>query len=69
MSNPRSIPKSHDIRKMAASFGFFRSMSLEEVCSFAGWRSVKVFRKHYLIDIEALANSAVILGKPLLGSH
>ena len=65
LSNPESYPRTHDIRKMAASFAFFNQMSLEEICSFSGWRSLKVFRKHYLIDIEHLSSGTVVMGKPM----
>ena len=65
LSNPDSYPKTHDIRKMAASFAFFNQMSLSDICSFSGWRSLKVFRKHYLIDIQHLSTRAVVLGKPV----
>ena len=63
LSNPGSIPRSHDIRKLAASFAFFRFMSTEEICSFTGWWSVRVFRRSYLVDIECLVNKAVVMGK------
>ena len=64
LSNPSSIPKCHDIRKMAASFAFFGQMSLEDILSLSGWRSINVFRKHYLVDIQAISNQFVVYGKP-----
>ena len=64
LSNPTSIPKCHDIRMMAASFAFFGQMSLYDIPSLSGWRSISVFREHYLVDIQVISNHFVVYGKP-----
>ena len=48
LANLESIPKSHDLRKMAASFAFFRSMNVDSSRNLVGWSSERVFIKHYL---------------------
>lgn len=32
LADPGSFPKSHDLRKVATSFAFFRSLSFSEIC-------------------------------------
>ena len=53
-SNPDSIPKMHDIRKMASSYAFFNDMSLKDMSHSTGWSSSSVFLKHYLKEVEDL---------------
>ena len=65
LSNPGVFPRVHEIRKMAASFSFFNQMSTSEILSLAGWRSIRIFKKHYLVDIQAISNNCVVFGKPL----
>ena len=68
LANPGSFPKVHDLRKVASSFAFFRHMDLEEICSLTGWSSFRVFKKHYLREIEAVKSSLVAMGSSLPGS-
>ena len=62
LADPGSIPKSHDLRKVASSFAFLRSMSLSDICGVTGWASGRVFRKHYLHSIRQISSSFVALG-------
>ena len=57
-----SFPRSHDLRKMASSFAFFRTMSTEEICHITGWSSFRVFKRHYLQRISEVSSSFVALG-------
>ena len=68
LADPGSFPKVHDLRKVAASFAFFRHMNLEEICSLTGWSSFRVFRRHYLQEIRAVKSSIVAMGSVLPGS-
>ena len=62
-SNPGSIPKAHDLRKMAATFAFFSHVSLSEICSLVGWKSIRTFKRHYLMQIQSLSSKILVMGK------
>ena len=62
LGDPTSFPRAHDLRKMATSFAFFKSMSNRQICDLVGWSSIDVFRRHYLRQIEEIASPLVILG-------
>ena len=64
LADPGSFPRSHDLRKMASSLAFFRTMSMEEICAVTGWSSIRVFRRHYLQRLSEVAPSVVVLGRP-----
>ena len=68
LGDPGSFPRVHDLRKVASSFAFFRHMGLEELCSLTGWSSLRVFKKHYLREIQAVKSSVVIMGSQMPGS-
>ena len=68
LADPTSLPRSHDLRKMATSFAFFRSMDLSSICNSVGWSSAKVFLKHYLKQVENLSSSVIVLGEEMSGS-
>ena len=68
LANPDSFPRSHDVRKMASSFAFFRSMDIETICSRVGWSSERVFLRHYLKQVEELSSSVITLGAEVSGS-
>ena len=65
IANPNSVPKSHDVRKMAASVAFFQNMDVSELCSKVGWSSSRVFYKHYLKQISQVSQPCVVLGEDL----
>ena len=66
-SNPESIPKSHDIRRMASSLAFFNGMQVSDMSELTGWSSTRVFTKHYLKEVSALATVSVVMGRQLDG--
>ena len=68
MADPSSFPKSHDLRKVATSFAFFRNIKVSDICEIVGWSSIRVFKKHYLKQISELSSPVVILGSKLPGS-
>ena len=68
LEDPGSFPRAHDLRKMATSYAFFKSMSSQEICDFLGWSSIGVFKRHYLRQIEEIASSLVVLGSVVQGS-
>ena len=49
--NPGSIPKTHDLQKMASSLAFFEGMSFPDISHMTGWTSPFVFMRHYLHEI------------------
>ena len=61
--NPDSVPKAHDLRKMASSLAFFEGMSFPDITSMTGWSSLNVFVRHYLHEIETLQRTCVVLGR------
>ena len=63
--NPDSVPKMHDLRKMASSLAFFEGMTFPDIASMTGWSSPHVFMRHYLHEIDSLVRSCVVLGKAL----
>ena len=67
-ADPTSFPKSHDLRKMASSFAFFHNIDMQEICDLVGWSSIRVFRKHYLKQIQEVSSSVVVLGAELPAS-
>ena len=53
-TNPQSVPKAHDVRKMASSLAFFTDMSYQCISQMTGWSSTAVFVKHYLSSIDSV---------------
>ena len=68
LGDPGSFPRAHDLRKMATSYAFFKSMSSQEICDLVGWSSIGVFKRHYLRQIEEISSSLVVLGSVVQGS-
>ena len=64
-SDPAAFPKVHDLRKVASSYAFFRTMSLEDICEVTGWSSCRVFKRHYLSCLQEVGSSFVALGTPV----
>ena len=67
-ADPGSFPKTHDLRKYASSFAFFRGMDISNVCNLVGWSSFRIFKKHYLKPIKEVKSSLVVLGSRFPGS-
>ena len=64
-SQPNVFPHSHDIRKMATSLAFFANVDLDQICDSVGWSSSRVFRRHYLKQINDVVSNCVVLGNCL----
>ena len=62
MGDSGAFPKAHDLRKLATSFAFMKTMSGEEVCSVVGWSSIKVFKRHYLKRTQRVSSQFISLG-------
>ena len=62
LGDPASFPKAHDLRKIATSYAFFKSMTNQEICDLVGWSSIRVFKRHYLRQINEISSSLVVLG-------
>ena len=62
-ADPSAIPKTHDVRKLATSLNFLNFMDFSALKRFTGWRSSKVFIRHYLKNVESLDFHAVAAGK------
>ena len=60
-SNPDSLPRSHDVRKIATSYAFFANMSWQDISGITGWTSSTVFLNHYLQSVKSVREKCVIL--------
>ena len=69
MGDPSVCPKTHDLRKLASSFAFFKAMKIQDICELVGWSSIRVFKKHYLKHIQALSSSIICLGSEVPASQ
>ena len=61
-ADPGSFPKAHDLRKVASSFAFLKSMSFVDICDLTGWASFRVFKRHYLQSISDPGTEFVAMG-------
>ena len=64
-SQPNVFPCSHDIRKMTTSLAFLRQCRPIQICNTVGWSSSRVFRRHYLKQINDVVSNCVVLGNCL----
>ena len=62
-ANPGSLPKAHQLRAVATSVNYFHYMDFQALKEYTGWKSLGVFMKHYLKNIDALKFHAVAAGK------
>ena len=53
----------HDPRKVATSLNFWSHMSFEALQGYTGWKSPRVFFKHYFKKIEEIKRSLVAAGR------
>ena len=60
-SQPLSLPRSHDLRKMATSLAFYNNLSIEQINTKVGWKSRNVFRTNYLINLQDVQTSCASL--------
>ena len=61
-ADPDSIPSGHDPRKVASSLNFFQYMSFEGLRTYTGWKSTRVFYKHYLKKLQEVKHFVVAAG-------
>ena len=61
-ADPGSWPEAHDVRKVASSLNYFESMSFEDLKQYTGWKSQKVFYRHYVKSIEQVSLPVVAAG-------
>ena len=59
---PGSFPKSHDIRKVAASLALLSNMSLDDISLRTGWSQRKTFWTHYHLSIKKVQKDCVTMG-------
>ena len=61
--DPEGIPRAHDVRKVSASLNNFQYMDFEDLRSYTGWKSQRVFFKHYAKSLEEVTLPVVAAGK------
>ena len=62
-ADPHKTMSVHMLRKIAASLNYFTFMNFEHIKMYTGWKSTRVFYKHYLRNIEQLSLPVVAAGK------
>ena len=62
-ADPESIPKAHQVRAIATSINYFHHMDFKALTGYTGWKSPKVFMKHYFKNIDKLRFHTVAAGK------
>ena len=65
-ADPASVPKAHQIRAMATSLNYFQYMDFSALTNYTGWKSSRVFMRHYLKNIDATKFHAVAAGKVIM---
>ena len=53
-SQPQSLARAHDLRKVASSLAFYSKMSINKINQKMGWKSRSIFRRFYLLRIKEL---------------
>ena len=62
-ADPESCLTAHEVRKVATSLNYFEFMEFEDLKHYTGWKSQKVFYRHYLKSIEEISLPTVAAGK------
>ena len=62
-TDPDSGPAGHDTRKVATTINLFEFMNFSDLAKYTGWRSPRVFYKHYLKSVEEVRYSLVAAGR------
>ena len=62
-ADPNKKMSVHMLRKIAASMNYFQFMDFEHIKKYTGWKSTRVFYKHYLKNIEEISFPIVAAGK------
>ena len=53
-SQPQSLARAHDLRKIGTSLAFYSKMSINQINNKMGWKSRSIFRRFYLLRIKEL---------------
>ena len=62
-ADPDSVPKAHQVRALATSVNFFQYMDFQALSDYTGWKSPRVFIRHYLKNLDSMRFHAVAAGK------
>ena len=62
-AEPDKQARVHELRGIGASLNFYEYMCFEDLKGYTGWKSPRVFFKHYLKAIESLSVPVVAAGK------
>ena len=62
-ADPNGNLKVHQLRKVATSLNFTEYFDFEALKQYTGWKSPRVFYKHYLLNIGGAPTPAVAAGK------
>ena len=62
-ADPHKKMSVHELRKIAASLNYFEFMKFSDIAKCTGWKSTRVFFKHYLKSIEDIHLLVVAAGK------
>ena len=68
-ADPDSVPTAHQVRAIATSVNFFQYMDFKALSHYTGWKSSKVFLRHYFRNIDVLKFYAVAAGKVVVPSQ
>ena len=66
LADPNKHVTVHYLRKVASSLNFFQYMEFNSLTKYTGWKSPKVFFRHYLANIEAISLPVVAAGRVVL---
>ena len=61
-ADPDSVPHGHDVRKVATTINYFHHMSFSDLQVVTGWKSPRVFFKHYLKQLEEVQHCLIAAG-------
>ena len=62
-ADPDSMPSPHQVRAVATSINFFQYMDFQSLSQYTGWKSPRVFMRHYCKNIDTLKFHTVAAGK------
>ena len=62
-ADPLATWAGHDPRKVSTSLNFLHFMSFSDLQQYTGWKSPKVFFRHYLKNIQDVRHNVVAAGK------
>ena len=62
-ADPNKHMSVHMLRKIASSLNFFQFMDFQDLSKMTGWKSNRVFYRHYFTNIESLSLPVVAAGK------